>query len=342
MIQRSQYRQLADKTRQAKNILITSHSNPDGDAIGSALGLYNFLTITSNAVLHVMVPNKYPSFLKWLPGNDEMIIFEEDPEKGKKLLSGADLVFCLDYNSPERVIQFSEALKKTTAIKACIDHHPDPYQKFDHLICTIHTSSTAELVYNFFMELGGKEKINKDIAECIYVGIMTDTGSFSYLCNHPNTYRIVADLMEAGVDGEKIHGLVYATYSEYRLRLLGFSLSERLKIKPEFKTAFIYLSKEDMKRFHYQEGDLEGVVNYPLSIKGIVFSAIFREQGDKIRISFRSKGDCPVNKIASEHFKGGGHKNAAGADSFLPLEQTIEKFESLLPQYKDHLNRINE
>ncbi len=342
MIQRAQYKLLADEAAKAKNILITSHSNPDGDAIGSILGMYNFLKNTNDAVVNAMVPDKYPSFLKWMPGNNDIIIYEDQPQKGKELLSAADFIFCLDYNSPDRVEFFREELKQSSAIKACIDHHPNPDKSFHYLISTTQTSSTAELVYGFLLEAGEGAQITKEIAECIYTGIMTDTGSFSYLCNYPETYRIIASLMETGIDGEKIHNLVYNTFSEGKIRLLGFSLSERLCVLPEFKTAYIYLSKKDMERFDYQAGDLEGVVNYPLSIKGIVLSAIFREQDDKIRVSLRSKGDFPVNVLAREHYTGGGHKNAAGADSFLPLEKTVKKFESLLPQYKSTLNRINE
>lgn len=326
--------------RSSSRVLITTHHNPDGDAVGSAMGLYHYLIQEKHLSVNVLIPNQFPDFLKWIPASDQATIFERSPKEGKNLINNADLIFCLDYNAFERVGDFADMLREARGTRIMIDHHPNPGSGFDFTFSTINTSSTAELVYDFITELGGTESLNRNIAECIYAGIVTDTGSFSYLCNHEKTYRVVAELIKLGIDGEHIHRLVYDTFSEDRLRLLGFCLSERMIVLPEYHTAYIYLSESDLKRFNYQIGDLEGVVNYPLSIKNVKFSVLFREQPRKIRMSLRSKGEFAVNEFAESHFKGGGHKNAAGSDSFLTLKETLDKFESLLPQYKEQLDRI--
>ncbi len=322
-----------------RKILIVTHHNPDGDAIGSSLGLYHYLKQIPDCKINVLVPNDHPQFLAWMSGNEAITIFERNRESGKKLLNEAEVVFCLDFNSFNRVGSFSDDLAASGAVKIMIDHHPFPETYFDYIFSNTLTSSTAELVYDFIVSMGGKDKITRELAECLYTGIITDTGSFSYLCNYEKTYLVVAHLIRTGIDGEKIHGYVYDTFSEERLRLLGYSLSERLVVISEYHTAYIYLSKADFKRFKFQVGDTEGLVNYPLSIKGIRFSALFREQDNKVRMSLRSKGNFSVNEFAREHFSGGGHTNAAGGDSLVGLKETLGKFESLLPQYKDQLER---
>ena len=319
------------------NIIITSHLNPDGDAIGSSLAMYNFL-LQKNHNVSVIVPNEYPAFLAWMPTCHNILIYERQQEKALELLNNADIVFCLDFNSIKRAEKFAEPIKNSGAIKILIDHHTQSEDNFDYVISTVKTSSTSELVYDFIVDLGEKHLINKSIAECIYVGIVTDTGSFSYLCNYEKTYLIVAELIKLGVDCEHIHRLVYDTFSENRLRLLGYCLSEKLRVLDEFHTAYIYLSAEDLKKFDYQVGDTEDVVNYSLSIKNINFAVIFIERKKLIRLSFRSKGEFFVNEFAKKHFEGGGHKNAAGGNSYLSLGQTVKKFEELLPQYRRQLN----
>ncbi len=341
-MEKEKYNQISKLIKNSGNILITTHTNPDGDAIGSSLALYNYYIQSKGKNINVLVPNRYPAFLTWMPGNKEIIIHKEEPEKGKEILKNADVIFCLDFNSVGRIEAFSKELKQSNAVKILIDHHPQPERNFDYIISTIHTSSTAEMIYDFIVNTGGKHLLNKEIAECIYAGIMTDTGSFSYLCNYSKTYLIVAELIKTGVNGERIHGLVYDTFSEKRLRLLGYSLSERLKVLPEYHTAYIYLTAKDIKQFNYKVGDTEGIVNYPLSIEKIKFAALFREQNNKVRISLRSKGDFSVNEFAGKHFYGGGHMNAAGADSDISLKKTLDKFESILPQYKHQLDRIRE
>ena len=320
-----------------KKIVISTHSNPDGDAIGSSLAMYAFL-IKKGHTASVIIPNDYPEFLDWLPANESITVYDHEPEVCHELLKEADIIFCLDYSAIHRVWKLSEPIRKAGAIKILIDHHPDPEgDDFDYLFSEEKTSSTGELIFDFINGLGDRDMIDKPIAECIYVGIMTDTGSFSYACNGEHTYLVVAELFRLGIDGEHIHRLVYDKFSESRLRLLGYCLSEKLVVLMEFATAYIYLSRKDLERFNFKIGDTEGVVNYALSIKGIRFAALFMEREKKIRISFRSKGDFSVNEFARKHYAGGGHKNAAGGDSFLSFDKTIQHFRELLTEYKDQL-----
>ncbi|MCD4746192.1 MAG: bifunctional oligoribonuclease/PAP phosphatase NrnA [Bacteroidales bacterium] len=322
----------------SKNIVITTHKNPDGDAIGSSLAMYLFLTKKGHNA-DIIVPDKYPSYLKWMPANDKILVYNDKPKKCNTLIERADVIFCLDYNSIPRVDQVAEPLKKSKGIKILIDHHVLPESNsFNHIISTVNTSSTAELIYELFVDLGEKHLIDKEIAECIYVGIITDTGSFSFACNNEKTYLVTAELIKAGIKCDNIHTLVYDTFSENSLRLLGYCLTERLKVFKEFSTAYIYLTKEDLKKFKYKIGDTENVVNYGLSIKGIKFAVFFTERKDRIRISLRSKGDFSVNEFAQKHFEGGGHKNASGGNSYISLTDTLKKFEDLLPEYSEQLN----
>ena len=229
---------------------------------------------------------------------------------------------------------------RSNAVKILIDHHPEPnLAQFDLCYSEVKTSSTSELVFGVIEGLGGSKIIDRNIAECIYVGIMTDTGSFSYACNSSRTFNIIAKLLETGMNAEQVHRLVYDNYSEERLRLLGFSLSEKLKVIKELASAYIALDMSELKRFSYKEGDTEGLVNYALSIDGIKVAVLLTERKNKIRLSFRSKGNFPVNEIARDHFEGGGHLNAAGGDSYLPMDATIQKLESLLLLYKDRIGQ---
>lgn len=326
----------------ATRIVITTHTNPDGDAIGSSLALYHYFTEAGKNV-SLIVPNKYPEFISWLPGNGEIIVFEDDRERSKSVFSEADVVFCLDYNALHRSGSLKDSIAASAAFKIMIDHHPEPaIEEFDYIISTTETSSTAELIYDFIIESSGNQLINKEIASCLYVGIMTDTGSFSFACNRPSTFYVSAKLLETGIDSEWIHRMVYDTFSEDRLRLLGYSLSEKLVVHREFATAYIALSKEELKKFNYQVGDTEGIVNYALSIKGVTMAVLLTERRGKIRLSFRSKGNFSVNEIAKKHFQGGGHKNAAGGDSYETLDNTVKKLEDLLTDYKEELLKPKE
>jgi len=319
-------------------IVITSHYNPDGDAVGSALALYHILTYAGQNV-NVVIPNHFPDFLKWIPGSDQAIVFESDQRKAEDLMQSAQILFCLDYNDPGRVELMEKSLLDATATKILIDHHPNPdSDAFDYLYSDVSASSTAELVYKFAELAGLKKYINIDSAKGLYAGIVTDTGSFSFSCNSPDTYRIMAELVELGVDAEQLHRLIYDNFSESRIRLLGNALGEKMLILPEFHTAFISLTKNDLEKFNYKVGDTEGIVNYPLSIREVNLSIMLTERKGLIRLSFRSKGDFPANQIAKEYFEGGGHKNAAGGNSHLGMDKTIHKLKEILPRFRQQLD----
>lgn len=319
-----------------KKILITSHSNPDGDALGSGLGMWHFLKQFNHEV-NFMVPNSFPDFLAWMPGQENIIVFDKDKKRCNDLIESADILFSCDYNTPSRLGEPAESFKNANGIKILIDHHIDPdLNEYDHILSTVDTSSTSELVYDF-IKLVDLSKLNLEIAECLYTGIMTDTGSFSYACNYEKTFRIVAELYKLGLDGVRINRLVYNTFSESRLRLLGYALSEKLVVLQEYATAYISLTIDELDKYNYKVGDTEGLVNYALSIKGIKLAALFTEKNNKTRISFRSVGEFSVNKLARKHYEGGGHKNAAGGDSFESMEETLNGFERLLSEYRKEL-----
>jgi bifunctional oligoribonuclease and PAP phosphatase NrnA len=311
-------------------IVIITHVNPDGDAIGSSLGLYNVLVQEKHRVT-VITPNEYPSFLAWMPACNRILVDEMDHAKVSQVLADAELIFCLDFNGLNRMAGIGEAYTRSKAIKILIDHHLEPSHFTDHSISIAETSSTSELIYDLVVELGKKHLINKAVAECLYVGIATDTGSFSYACNHAKTFEITAELIKLGIDGEHIHRLVYDTYSEDRMRLLGYCLSEKLKVLPQYKTAYISLTKEDLAKFNYKVGDTEGVVNYALSIDGVTMAALFMERDENIKVSMRSKGNASVNDICRKYYEGGGHHNAAGGNSYVSMVETLAVFEKLLP-----------
>jgi bifunctional oligoribonuclease and PAP phosphatase NrnA len=319
---------LSDKS----DVLITTHYNPDGDAVGSSLALYHFLE-TQGISANVLIPNELPSFLQWMPAVENAIIFSENPELGTKLIASADIIFCMDYNALSRVKLFTNELKAASATKVIIDHHIQPDNEFDLSFSVTSVSSTSELLFQLLCEAGFSSTLTKQMAECLFVGIMTDTGSFSYACNRPETFEITANLMKTGMDLQRIHRLVYDTYSESRMRLLGHCLGSNMKVLPEFATAYIWLTKEDLENYNYQQGDTEGVVNYALSIENVAVAALFTERDDRIRVSLRSKGDFSVNEFARTHFNGGGHLNAAGGDVFKSMPEALSWFESLLPQY---------
>lgn len=318
-------------------ILITTHYNPDGDAIGSSLALYLYLKGKGYQV-NVLIPNDVPEFLQWMPGLNDAVIYYHHKKQGNKLLEEAEVIFCLDYNSLSRVNLFHDELMKAKGKRILIDHHPEPENEFEYQLSFVKVSSTAELIYDFIVALDDQAYINTEIGMNLYVGMMTDTGSFSYASNYPHTLETVADLIKKGVDTEKVHRLVYDTYSESRMRLLGFCLSEKLVVLNEYCTAYIWLTKSDLNKFLFKPGDTEGVVNYALSIKNISFAALFTEKKDCIRISFRSKANFSVNDFARKHYLGGGHINAAGGDSYLSMDETLKGFTDLLPQYKEALN----
>ncbi|NWJ50718.1 MAG: bifunctional oligoribonuclease/PAP phosphatase NrnA [Bacteroidetes bacterium] len=320
---------IGEQVQLANNIVIVTHSNPDGDAIGSSLGLLHFLqSYYPLKSIKVVVPNEFPSFLKWLPGVDQILIYDNSKVEVADFLNNCDLCFCLDFNSLKRIDSLYPILRSVNAPKILIDHHPQPDNDFEIVLSCIEFSSTSELIYEVVTKIGGKEKLNMDIANCLYVGIMTDTGSFSYASNRPELYIVVSELIKQGIDAEFIHRKVYDTYSETRMRLLGHCLSNCLVLLPHLHTAYIHLSKEDLQNFNYQNGDTEGVVNYSLSIQGVVLAALFTEKDGMIRISLRSKGSFNVNEFSRKYFNGGGHKNAAGGTLYSSLTEAIAFFEN--------------
>ncbi len=329
----NQLKEIENWLHPGASILITSHHNPDGDAIGSLLAMYH-LTKKEGYRVNCVVPNRIPEFLKWMPGSADILIFDE--KKHARLFTEADIIYCLDYNAPSRVASMEGALKSSQAKKILIDHHPEPDKEFfDWAYSTVEISSTAELVYNYIVDWKGNDEITEEIAACLYVGIMTDTGSFSFNCSYASTFAATAKLLETGIDGEEIHRLVYNNYSESRLRLLGYCLSEKMTVIEEYSMAYISLTKTELERFGYVPGDTEGIVNYPLSVKDVKISILLTERKDNIRLSFRSKGNFPVNRIAREHFEGGGHMNAAGGDSFVSMDETILKLLNIMPKYQE-------
>lgn len=325
--------------RNSKNIVITTHHRPDGDAMGSSLALYNFLKLL-NKQSTVITPSDYPDFLYWLPGNKDVMVFESNVNKAKEIIKNADLLFCLDFNWLSRVDSMESDLRQSSAKKVLIDHHLDPEDVYDFVFSDTSACSTCELIYHFIDAMGDVKLIDKDIAECIYCGIMTDTNSFRYSSMKADVHRIIAGLMEAGAENFRIHERVYDTSSENRLRLLGYSLKEKLTVLPEFNTAYLALSQAELEMFNHKSGDTEGLVNYALSIKGIKFAVFFSEKDGMIKISFRSKGDFSVKDFSSKYFSGGGHKNASGGRSDLSIQDTLKKFLDLLPIYKNELNSI--
>jgi phosphoesterase RecJ-like protein len=330
-------KELKSYLKTKRNIVIVTHWSPDGDAMGSSLGLYNFLIRLKHKVT-VITPNDYPSFLFWLPGNKNVLVFNEKTNPAKKVVAKADFIFCLDFNSLKRIDKLGDEVGKSKAKKMIIDHHPQPDGFADYLFHDVKASSTAQLVYELICELDHKKLLNKAVANCLYTGIMTDTGSFRFPSTTARTHRIAADLIEAGAIGSEIHNNVYDDNTGDKLKLLGYCLGEKMKIFPEYRTAMISLSAEDHLRFNYQKGDTEGVVNYCLSIRGIRFAVFFAERDGIVKTSFRSKGSFDVNKFARANFEGGGHVNAAGGMSKLTLDQTIDKFLALLPAYSKQLN----
>ncbi len=322
----------------SRRIVILTHINPDGDAIGSSLGLYNIL-VNAGHVADVITPNAYPSFLHWLPGNDNVIIFQENKEAALKKIMEAEIIFSVDFNELKRIKQFHKPVKDSGAYKVMIDHHPEPEYFSDFTMNDVKVSSTAELVYIFITSLGLKKYINTEAAICLFTGIMADTGCFSYNSSNKDTYLIIAELLDYKFSKDGIYYRLYDNFSANRMRLLGYALNEKMEILPEYNTAIISLTRKELDKFKFQTGDTESFVNYPLSIKNICFSAFFVERENHIKISFRSKGDFAANEFSKKHFNGGGHLNAAGGESYVAMEKTIEKFKRLLPEYKQKLEK---
>lgn len=327
--------------RLPKRIVITTHHKPDADALGSSLGLAAFLA-KKNHQVHVITPTDYPKFLHWMQGNDEVIVFNEgNEEQSEKLVKKADVIFCLDFSCLSRINELGKLVDDANAVKVLIDHHENKQDFADFELWDTKAAATCELIYDLIEKFGERYLIDKGMAEALYAGIMTDTGSF----RHPNTTRhvheIVAHLIEFGADVAKVSKLIYDNNTVDRLRFIGYALSKKLEVLPEYKTAYFVITADELKQFNSRNGDTEGLVNYALSIENITMAAVIIDRPDGIRLSFRSVGDFPVNEIAAKYFEGGGHKNAAGGSSNLSLEETEKKFLELLPQYKEQLHKYS-
>lgn len=334
---------------QSNNIVILTHMSPDGDAMGSSLAMRHFLEAQDKQV-SVIVPNSFPDFLAWLPKANEHIIYELQRKEADALLEQADLVICTDFNEPKRIGSLGDKLLSLSCKKMMIDHHLHPSDFPDLTLSYPASPSTCELVYRLITSLSPlAPNLSPEIATCIYTGMMTDTGNFSFNSNYPEMYQIVSDLVAAGVNKDAVYNRVFNAYSSDRMRLMGYCLYQKMKIFPEYHTALIYLSRKELYRFNFQSGDAEGIVNLPLQIKDIHYSCFMREDKvnptevalsggskTKIKISLRSQGDRPVNVFAKDIFGGGGHANASGGEYYGPLPEAVQRF---LDNYQQYFNK---
>ena len=320
-----------------RNIVITMHQKPDGDAMGSALGLYHFLKNLGNKVT-VISPTNWAKFLNWMPGCNEVIDYEFSTQKCNELVNNADMVFCLDFNSMHRTKRMETLLLGAKCVKVLIDHHEQPAEEhFDYGVSDITKSSTCEMVYDFIVQSPFADKLDLDVAACIYTGIMTDTGSFRFSITSAETHKAVAHLKELGLQHSIIHENIYDNFLENRLRFTGNALLHRFEVLYEYNTALMVIPKYDLLKYQIQTGDTEGLVNYLLSIEGIKLAALLIDRNEERKWSFRSKGDFDVNEMARNHFEGGGHKNAAGGRSSDSLDNNVKKFKEVIKQYEYQL-----
>lgn len=313
----------------SRKIFITTHHKPDGDAVGSMLGLYHYLTLKGHQVTPV-APSEVPDFLQWLPGIDRVINFEAQSLAAQRALEDAELIFCLDFNALGRTKGMETMLAGARAPRVMIDHHMLPQDVFKYGISIPEKSSTCEMVYDFINLCGDNALINLDIGACLYTGVMTDTGSFRFSVTTASVHEMIADLLRRGLAHSHIHEEVYDSWSANRMRFVGYVLIERMELFPRYNSGLIALSRKDIHLFNLTAGDTEGIVNYPLSISGIRFATMITEKADEVRLSFRSKGDFDVNEFARLHFSGGGHFNASGGRSQLSFEETVTKFKRIL------------
>lgn len=320
-----------------RKAVILTHFKPDADALGSSLGLSHYLKKKGHQVT-VITPSDYPDFLSWMPGNRDVFIYsKEKSEKAAKLLQVANVIFCLDFSCLNRINDLGEMVRQSAAKKVLIDHHLEPEKFADFEQWDGTAASTAELVFKLIDGLGDKGLVDAEIANCLYAGIMTDTGSFRHSNTSYQVFQVASQLVERGANPYQVSKLIYDTNTIERLRLMGYVLSEKLQVLPEYHTAYVALTADELKRFGSQTGDTEGLVNYGLSIKGIKLSVLISDRKDNIKLSLRSLGDFSVNEMARTHFEGGGHRNAAGGQTTLTLEQTVKKFLEILPGYRDQL-----
>lgn len=335
-IDQNHIEQLKNQLKLAESYVIVPHVNPDGDAIGSCLAFQRVLKNMGKKA-EVVIPNGFPDFLQWLEGSDGVIDFEKEEAKAKQCFEESNTLCILDFNDFGRSEGMGKLLDGFQGSKIMIDHHPNPVAACDLVLSYPEVSSTCELLFRICERCEMDQHIDKAAAEAIFTGMMTDTGNFSYNASSPETYYIIAHLLEKGIDKDLIHSNVYHTFSEDRWRLIGHALKDKMVILPEFKTGYISLTQKELEQFNFQPGDTEGLVNYPLMVKGIVFCVLFMEKDDLVKVSLRSKGNFSVNEFSRAHFNGGGHNNAAGGNTKLPIEQAVAKLVQLLPEYKSKL-----
>ena len=320
-----------------KNVVITFHQKPDADAMGSGLGMYNFLIQFGHKVT-VISPTNWAAFLSWMPGAKKVIDFEMQNDKAVEALHGADWLFCLDFNVLNRTRNMEPVIKDLNCIKILLDHHQQPQtEAFDYGESDTDKSSTAQMVYDFIVNSGHTKKINKEIAECLYAGVMTDTGSFRFNSTSADVHRMVAALKETGFNHSQVHENLFDNFLESRFRFFGNVLLNRMELFYEYNTALIAIPQNDLIKFNVKTGDTEGLVNFPLSIKGIKLAAVIIDRGDERKSSFRSKGGFDVNTFARKYFNGGGHFNAAGGKNTEPLADVVKKFKKAIEENKDQL-----
>jgi len=317
--------QIDELLKNAESVIITTHRNPDGDALGSTLGLQLFLKKYYKVKTIVMVPDAFPTFLNWMPNIKDIVIFDQNPSENSERLNEASVIFCLDYNNPSRTADMEKSLVSSNSIKIMLDHHQHPDGFVNYTWSDTSASSTCEILYRFAAQMSWLSSIDIEIAACIYTGIMTDTGSFRFPVTTSETFRIISHLKETGLKHWKIHELLFNQNSFNKLQLWGYALGQAMVNLPEISTTYIALNAESLSKYNYKEGDTEGLVNYALSVEGSVLGILLSEKDGKIRISFRSTGSFSVNKLSRENFEGGGHENAAGGVSYLSMQDTIDK-----------------
>lgn len=333
VIEQSNIDHFAKWLDRAEKIVIVSHVSPDGDAIGSSLGLWHFLTMQEKEV-NVIVPNAFPDFLKWLPGSKDILLYKRYKDFADKLIAEADVICCLDFNAISRIDEMGPAVLASAGRKILVDHHLHPEDFARIIISHPQISSTSELVFRLICRLGYFGEITKECAECIYTGMMTDTGGFTYNSNNPEIYFIISELLSKGIDKDAIYRKVFNTYSESRLRLMGYILTQ-MKVYAAHHSALITLTQAEQSQFDYIRGDSEGFVNIPLSMKNVIFSCFLREDTEKkmIKVSLRSVGTFPCNQVAAEFFGGGGHLNASGGEFYGSMDEARQVFEKALEKY---------
>ncbi|MDE6199468.1 MAG: bifunctional oligoribonuclease/PAP phosphatase NrnA [Muribaculaceae bacterium] len=336
LVDEKNIKELRKLLENCEKIVITCHIAPDGDAIGSSLGLANVLGAVGKTV-KVITPDMPPRNLMFLPGAKDIVVYTKYTEFAENLLRDADLIFALDYNDIKRIDRVADAFAASRASKVMIDHHLFPGDFVDVKISHPEVSSTSMLIFRVLCRLELFPYIDKDAAACIYTGMMTDTGNFSYNSNDPDLYIVISELLKKGINKDAIYSKVYNSNTPDRLRLNGYAINQKMKIYDEYHGALITLTRDELNSYHYQKGDTESLVNTPLSVPDIVFSFFLREESDYIKVSARSKGDFPVNKLCEEHFNGGGHKNAAGGEFYGTMEEAVARFEEIMPQCRAFL-----